>query len=161
MPNGVLPAELLPAAARLREARPTLALAAGWRPGPHGACPLCGLGEAGAEHLLTWCPAAAAAWRRWSGDEISLEAAALGQGAYGRRMAIFLHQLAYLSSALLGRAEVTSEQATGRLLRACAMGRGGNDRGEDEVQAEEEDGDEGEEETDATLGSHVWSAEGP
>ena len=44
LPDSALPAELLPAAARLRETRPALALAAGWRPGPHGACPLCGLG---------------------------------------------------------------------------------------------------------------------
>eukprot|EP00974_Lingulodinium_polyedra_P105761 10237565-Lingulodinium_polyedra.AAC.1 len=26
------------------------------RPSPHGACPFCGLGEAGSEHLLCWRP---------------------------------------------------------------------------------------------------------
>ena len=76
-------------------------------------------------------------------------------------MAVFLHQLAYLFSALLGRAALTSEQAAGRLIRACAMGRGGNDLGEDDLQAEEEDGDAERDETDTTLRSHVWSAEGP
>ena len=32
-----------------------------WRRSSHGACPLCGGGEAGGEHLLQWCPAVQAA----------------------------------------------------------------------------------------------------
>ena len=34
-----------------------------WIPSEYGACPLCGLGEGGVEHLLLWCLAIAFAWR--------------------------------------------------------------------------------------------------
>ena len=33
-----------------------------WSPSEYGSCPLCGLGEGGAEHLMLWCPAVALAW---------------------------------------------------------------------------------------------------
>eukprot|EP00974_Lingulodinium_polyedra_P061235 5906109-Lingulodinium_polyedra.AAC.1 len=37
--------------------------------GVFDACPPCGLGEAGSERLLLWCPAVQAAWETCSGLE--------------------------------------------------------------------------------------------
>ena len=72
-----------------RSAGPT-ALAGPWDWGPslYGACPLCGRGEAGAEHLLLWCPAVALAWAVLSGGDGTLASAVATPGQLTYHQAI-------------------------------------------------------------------------
>ena len=169
LPQELLPEQLRDEAAALRAAAPPLRLPVpgGWRPSRYGACPLCGLGEAGAEHLLSWCPAVALAWRRWAPGGADPCPASLGRGAGLRLQAVFAHQVAYLHSTLLGRAALTAGQAAGRLVRACAAGAaapGEEEHGElgaGEGWGEEEDAGAGEEADAVNLRCAVWGQEGP
>ena len=61
LPDDSLPPQLRPSAARLRDERPGLAHFSG-APSSYGACPLCGSGEAGAEHLWVGCPVTETVW---------------------------------------------------------------------------------------------------
>ena len=164
LPPDLLPADLRESAARVAAGRPALPGSGGWQGSAYGTCPLCGAGEAGAEHLQTWCPAAALAWRRWAPDERTLEEAIVGAGP-GRRLAVFVHQLAYLHSALLGRAALAAEAAAGRLLRACAMtsaaglAADGGDEGGVEGGGDEDWAWEGG--LDPTLRLAAWGQDGP
>ena len=76
-----------------------------WIPNEYGACPLCGLGEGGAEHLLLWCPAIALAWRLLAADCGNLLAEAVS-GAAGPAdvAALLLHQASFLRLSLQRRA---------------------------------------------------------
>ena len=122
----LLPAELLPS--RLLERREFLLLERAppvtpgeWERSPYSACPLCGLGEAGAEHLTSWCPVAAEAWSIWAGPSAPpLLQALLKPEGLEDRLAPMLHQLAYHHSSLLGRAEWPPSRAAARIVQACA-----------------------------------------
>ena len=73
----------------------------------YGACPLCGTGEAGGEHLVNWYPAVGVAWRRICGGRCSLRDAIHGvPGADPPDdvLAARLHQTSCMCGALLGRA---------------------------------------------------------
>ena len=129
LPDQQLPANLQQQATQLRAERQLPRIPPVWERSPHGACPLCSLGEAGAEHLLTWCPAAAAAWTSLCGHNgPSLLMAAMHPQEDDTRLPAFLHQLSYLHCALLGRTETTAEVATGRLLRAYACSTHGGEQ---------------------------------
>ena len=68
-----------------------------------GACPLCGTGEAGSEHLWMWCPAVALAWSRCGRDDDMARAFASGATA-PEHTAAFISQVVFLHAAALGRA---------------------------------------------------------
>ena len=85
-----------------------------------GCCPLCGLGEAGAEHLLGWCPAVAAAWYQLYPSGRSLTDTVLQPRADARLVAHFLHQVCFLHSATMGRAVLSAPDAALRIARATA-----------------------------------------
>jgi hypothetical protein len=87
---------------------------------PFGACPLCGLGEAGSEHLCVWCPAVACAWAQlWPDRAVgSLLQAVAVDGPHLATTAALLHQSAFLYGSLQGRATMHWSQAAGWLVRA-------------------------------------------
>ena len=69
---------------------------------------------------MCWCPAVALAWSRWSGVGHPLVPGEGDRDVWLRRTAVFIHQVAYLHSTLLGRAVLESTEAAGRICRACA-----------------------------------------
>ena len=83
----------------------------------YGACPLCGLGEHGSEHLLSWCPAVAVAWETLGGPaHVSLrEACAVRDLA--DKAAPLLHQVAYLATILHGACCMDWREGARRLVR--------------------------------------------
>ena len=84
-----------------------------------GACPLCGLGEGGGEHLVIWCPAVAAAWLELSNSPVALSATLCSREAAQRGCAADLvHQASFLHGSLYGRAAMTWEAASGWLVQA-------------------------------------------
>ena len=120
LPDDLLPPTLLARACTLRAERgsvPTVPvdITCAW-----GSCPLCGLGEAGAEHLLGWCPAVAAAWHQLHPGARSFTDAVLRPGAEAQTTAHFLHQVCFLYSATMGRAVLSATDAARRLARATA-----------------------------------------
>ena len=120
-----------------------------WSGNYYDACPLCAHGEAGAEHLLSWCPAVALAWGGW-GRATAAAADATGRsggsGVLGpslitallqaqgdvEYLAVFLHQVAFLRAALLGRASMDSDRAADWLIRACGATSAGGQDGDDD-----------------------------
>ena len=137
----------------MRASRPCIAPAGLWCRNGYQACPLCGQGEAGAEHLLLWCLAVVLAWRAWAGaDARPVLAAALEPRGMEPLLAPFLHQLSFLHCSLLGHAVLDAESAAGRLHRDCARGRPSGDEEQDE---EEDDGGE----ASAAAELHVWARE--
>ena len=64
-----------------------------WPDSMWGTCPLCGHGEAGAEHLIIWCPGIAMAWHRISGGHMSLVQTIRSEGTPARQLAAqLIHQ---------------------------------------------------------------------
>ena len=87
-------------------------------PGAFAVCPLCQRGEAGAEHLLTWCPATHSAWDRL-GHPLGRSPRRLLQAAAWDETAVaFLHQVAFLHTCLAGRAAMPWRAASALLSRA-------------------------------------------
>ena len=97
LPDACLHPDLIPRAAAIRQAL---------GPFPHpltpiismfGCCPLCGLGEAGAEHLWTWCAAVSLAWSkaRPATAPITFASACLDPGDHTAAIAQFCHQISY------------------------------------------------------------------
>ena len=90
-----------------------------WPDSMWGTCPLCGRGEAGAEHLIIWCPGVGMAWHRMSGGRLSLVQTIRSEGAPMRRQAAELvHQASFLHGSLLGRTGLEWKQSGHWLLRA-------------------------------------------
>ena len=122
LPDDSLPPQLRPSAARLREERPGLLHFSG-APSCYGACPLCGSGEAGAEHLWVGCPVTETVWDEF-GDGTMPWAHALRTGnvAHGFTAHI-LSQVVFLHSALVGRAALTASESVRRIRAAirCAV----------------------------------------
>ena len=116
-PPAALPAELREDAARLCEERGDLRHATA-RPSRHGACPLCGMGEAGAEHLWLWCPAAELAWRRFCTSRTSWAEALLGEQETANLAALMVSQIVFLHTALLDKVTLTAEESTRRIVAA-------------------------------------------
>ena len=118
LPDALLPDRLLPFARALREPRGPLP-AVDWARSLFGCCPLCGLGEAGSEHLLGWCPAVALAWlesRPDSAPNTLLEA--LHSGAWADSVARFLHQVVFLHLTRLDQVPRDADQSARALRRA-------------------------------------------
>ena len=91
-----------------------------WIPSEYGACPLCGLGEGRAEHLLLWCPAIALAWRLLAaGCENLLAEVVSGAEGPANVAALLLHQASFLHLSLQRRASMQWEAAGRWLVRAC------------------------------------------
>ena len=88
-----------------------------------GACPLCGLGEAGAEHLWMWCPAVAMAWDAAAVSDTTMRDALLRPSEHAGPVAAFVSQVVFLYTAALNRDPLTPDEAAkriGRALRALA-----------------------------------------
>ena len=67
---------------------------------PLDPCALCAQGEHGSEHLLTWCPAVALAWRLLSHDADTPILHAIHSLPTRRLVATFLHQVSFFASSL-------------------------------------------------------------
>ena len=117
LPRSWLPNALHESADALCATRSSLN--ADWPCSTYAPCPLCGHGEAGAEHLLCWCPAVALAWQYLHLGERRPIAQILQPPQAPGPLAEFLHQVAHLHGVLLGRATLTAQEAAGRLARAC------------------------------------------
>ena len=95
LPANLLPADLRAYAVLRRGARTPLD--ADWGASAWGCCPLCGLGEAGSEHLLCWCPAVALSWlllRPDAAPQVVWDA--LSSGDWADALCRFLHQVSFL-----------------------------------------------------------------
>ena len=90
-----------------------------WGPSDFGSCPLCGLGEGGAEHLLLWCPAVALAWCALAAGRGHLLAEVVA-GAAGPMDAAarLVHQASFVHFSLQRRATMQWEAAGRWLMRA-------------------------------------------
>ncbi len=120
LPDSLLPQCLRGRADRIRESRgtppaPPADLRCRW-----GCCPLCGLGEAGAEHLMGWCPAVAAAWYQLRPQGRSFTDTLLHPMRDAAFASHFTHQVVFLHSAMMGRATLTAHDAARRIARATA-----------------------------------------
>ena len=82
-------------------------------------CPLCLRGEAGAEHLLTWCPATHHAWDLLGHPAgLASPRRLLTAPAWDSAAVAFLHQVAFLHTSLAGRAGMEWRPAGALLARA-------------------------------------------
>ena len=87
------------------------------RPSHFGPCPLCGLGEAGAEHIWQWCSAAHMAWAR-CGDGSSWRDALAGRCNDRLRLTIVASQVIFLYTSLVGRTCMNPDDSTRRIVAA-------------------------------------------
>ena len=87
------------------------------RPSHFGPCPLCGLGEAGAEHIWQWCSAAHVAWAS-CGDGSSWRDALAGRCNDRLRLTIVASQVIFLYTSLVGRACMNPDDSTRRIVAA-------------------------------------------
>ena len=88
---------------------------------PYLCCPLCGLGEASSQHLVLWCPAVGVALARCfpDGPRVSLQYTAPGanQDAALPRLAMLIHQVAFLNGTWAGRHVATWQESAGKIYR--------------------------------------------
>ena len=82
-----------------------------------GPCPLCGLGEAGAEHIWQWCSAAHMAWDR-DGDGTSWRDALAGRCNDKLRLTIVASQVVVLYTSLFGRTCGNPDDSSRRIVLA-------------------------------------------
>ena len=97
LPDEMLPPTLRDRAASARHNRPQLTGHRGFPQSGYGACPLCGHGEAGSEHLWTWCPAVALAWDKVAppGSPPTMGQAIMDQEHHSDLLCHFVHQVVY------------------------------------------------------------------
>ena len=87
-----------------------------WLPLPHGACPLCGLGEGGAEHVWMWCPAVALAWRRYRPAGRPLLDTLRAPLTDASSLASLLHQTCFFHAPLWGQVWLAPAEGATRLV---------------------------------------------
>ena len=115
----------------------------------YGSCPLCGLGEFGAEHLIVWRPVVAAAWRQLGDGNGCLITHMRTPRHDDSMVGRLVHQASFLACSLRGPVAGTWQQRTNWLVRACraspvAPGNEGVDDEDEELDcAEARKNDEG------------------
>ena len=82
-----------------------------------GPCPLCGLGEAGSEHIWQWCSAASMAWSK-CGDGSSRRDALAGRCNDRLRLTIVASQVVFLYTSLIGRTSANADDSARRIAKA-------------------------------------------
>ena len=87
------------------------------RPSHFGPCPLCGLGEAGSEHIWQWCSAAYMAWSK-CGDGSSWRVALAGRCNGRLRLNIVASQVVLLYTSLIGHTSANADDSARRIARA-------------------------------------------
>jgi hypothetical protein len=121
LPDDLLPPDLCADAMELRRTRGLSPRAhpelCHWQASSHGSCPLCGLGEGGAEHLWMWCPAVALAWRRLHPAGRPLIPTLRAPLTDAGRLASFLHQASFLHASLWGHLHLPPAEGAARLIR--------------------------------------------
>ena len=115
-----LPARMLPSS--LREHAHLISNGLGknyfdTHPSHFGPCPLCGLGEAGSEHIWQWCSAAYMAWDK-CGDGSSWRDALAGRCNDRLRLTIVASQVVFLYTSLYGRARANPDDSARRIVIA-------------------------------------------
>ena len=94
--------------------------------GAYTTCPLCGLGEAGSEHLVIFCPAVAEAWRILCPSSghwwLGWHNAPVVTPSCGNYRLPFAHAVAFLACAI-GNAPVQNPEAGCRLIMQQVLGR--------------------------------------
>ena len=115
LPDCMLPPPLLQASQRPHSSQLLSRLDLG--PSTFGSCPLCGYGEAGAEHIWQWCPAVVLAWRR-CGSGLGWRHALLGRGSSPRMLITVASQTVFLYTSLLGRSSLSAMEAANRITAA-------------------------------------------
>ena len=108
------------------------------RPSHFGPCPLCGLDEAGSEHIWQWCSAAKMAWAK-CGDGSSWRNALAGHCNDRLRLTIVTSQVVFLYTSLIGRTSATADDSARRIARAVRA-----IVSTDDIQIEDDDGSGGE-----------------
>eukprot|EP00972_Heterocapsa_arctica_P085134 12544200-Heterocapsa_arctica.AAC.1 len=82
------------------------------------ACPLCGHGEAGSQHLCIWCPAVAYAWNEIAGPGIStLMADIIKNHKLAQTGALLAQQVVFLYGSLAGRGKQDCKVSGTELVR--------------------------------------------
>ena len=109
---------------------------------PFGVCPLCGFGEAGAEHLWTWCQAVALAWSYLRPDSSppSFAEALLTPGPHTPFLAQFCHQIAYWFSIAVWTSPLTPERTLQLVRRSLHRSQqAGEELSDDDVEGPDVD----------------------
>ena len=87
-------------------------------------CPLCGRGEAGAEHLLVWCHVVARAWHLLTGGARgTIRSSLCKKGADLHFEAAFFHQVMFQNVSLRDVAVADPENTVHRIVRATCNGK--------------------------------------
>ena len=108
------------------------------RPSHFGPCPLCGLGEAGSEHIWQWCSAAYMAWAK-CGDGSSWRDALAGRCNDRLRLTVVASQVVFLYTSLFGRTSANADVSARRIARAVRA-----IASTDDIQIEDDEGCVGE-----------------
>ena len=104
---------------------------------PFGACPLCGAGEVGAEHVLRWCPAVAHAWHLLQPGGGPFDDAVRGGHGCPQDTASLIHQAAYLCGALSHKSPLPWRKGARMLAAAVRTYTRGPNHGDDDDEDEE------------------------
>ena len=113
-----------------------------WRCSRHGACALCGGGEAGGEHLIQWCPAVQAALEELMPGSASLADACHEDTGRDQLLSDLIHQTAYLHGTMQERHCMTWRRAA-RVLVASTRRAMRGEHEHDEAAADERPPDGG------------------